>query len=340
MTVYLWEWFVLGAVVLVLILFDLFGHVRKAHEPTIKEAAIWSGIYISLAVAFGISLLLRHGSQFATEYFAGYITEYSLSLDNIFVFIIIIAAFKVPRIYQQKVLMYGIVIALTLRFVFILLGAALVERYIWVFFIFGAWMLYTAIKQVIDGVQEIRERDSNHELSDEYEPNFTTRLISKYVPTTDGYVGDRLVTRRSGKTMITPLLLCIVSIGSVDLMFALDSIPAIYGLTKEPFIVFAANSFALLGLRQMFFLIDGLLEKLIYLHFGLAAILGFIALKLVLHASHGYGYFEAIPEPSIIFSVAFIVVSILITVIVSVLGAKRIEARSNTTPTNGAQNED
>ncbi|MFC5370140.1 TerC/Alx family metal homeostasis membrane protein [Arcanobacterium bovis] len=331
MTVYLWEWFVLGAVVLALILFDLFGHVRKAHEPTIKEAAIWSCIYISLAVAFGISLLVRHGSRFATEYFAGYITEYSLSLDNIFVFIIIIAAFKVPRIYQQKVLMYGIVIALALRFVFILLGAALVERYIWVFFIFGAWMLYTAIKQIIDGVQEIRERDSNHELSEEYEPNFTTRLISKYVPTTDGYVGDRLITRHAGKTMITPLLLCIVSIGSVDLMFALDSIPAIYGLTKEPFIVFAANSFALLGLRQMFFLIDGLLEKLIYLHFGLAAILGFIALKLVLHASHGYGYLEAIPEPSIIFSVAFIIVAILITVIVSVLGAKRIEARSSNT---------
>ncbi|WP_124055139.1 TerC/Alx family metal homeostasis membrane protein [Arcanobacterium ihumii] len=326
MHVYLWEWFALGAFVLSLILFDLLGHVRKAHEPTIKEAAIWSSIYISLAIIFGISLLVRHGSQFATEYFAGYITEYSLSLDNIFVFIIIISAFKVPRIYQQKVLMYGIIIALTLRFVFILLGAALVERYIWVFFIFGAWMLYTSIKQVIDGVNEARERDSQLEPSEEYEPNFTTRLISKYIPTTDGYVGDRLITRHAGKTMITPLLLCIVSIGSVDLMFALDSIPAIYGLTKEPFIVFAANAFALLGLRQLFFLIDGLLEKLIYLHFGLAAILGFIAVKLIVHASHGYGYLEAIPEPSILFSVLFIVFSIIITVIVSVIGARKIEA--------------
>lgn len=323
MNVHPWEWVVLSIVVVGLILFDLLGHVRKAHEPTVKEAARWTVMYVSLAVVFGAMLWIRHGATFATEFFAGYITEYSLSLDNIFVFIIIIAAFQVPRKYQQKVLMIGIIIALILRLIFILIGAAIVEQFIAVFFVFGAWMLYTAIKQVLDGIKENRERKNGVEKDDEYEPTFLTRLISKAFPVTDGFVGDRLVVRRAGKTALTPLMICIVSIGSIDLLFALDSIPAIFGLTKQPFIVFASNAFALLGLRQLFFLVDGLLERLIYLHYGLAAILAFIGVKLLLHASHGYDLLHQIPEPSIVFSVGFIVITIVITVIASIIGSRR-----------------
>ena len=318
----MWEWIVLGILVVGLILFDLLGHVRKAHEPTIKESITWTAIYVSLALVFAGLTAIRHEPEFAIEFLAGYITEYSLSLDNIFVFIMIIAAFKVPRIYQQKVLMYGIIIALIARFVFIMIGAALVENFVWVFFIFGVWMAYTAIKQIVDAIKESRAGGIEEE-EDEYKPNFMTRMISKAFPVTDGFVADHLVVRRSGKTWLTPLMICIISIGTIDLMFALDSIPAIFGLTKQPFIVFASNAFALLGLRQLFFLVDGLLERLIYLHYGLAAILGFIAFKLLLHAFHGYGMMEFIPEPTIIVSVGFIIGAILITVIASLVGSRR-----------------
>lgn len=325
--VYLWEWVVLAVVVVGLILFDLLGHVRKAHEPTIKEATMWTAIYISLALIFAVLTYMRHGSTFATEFLAGYITEYSLSLDNIFVFIMVIAAFKVPRIYQQKVLMYGIIIALVLRFVFIMIGAALVQRFVWVFFIFGLWMLYTAVKQVVDAVKESAE--TAEEISEDYKPNFVTRMIGKFFPVTKDYEGDRLVVRCDHKLWLTPLAICIVSIGTIDLMFALDSIPAIFGLTKEPFLVFSSNAFALLGLRQLFFLVDGLLERLIYLHYGLAAILGFIALKLLLHAFHGYGMLHVIPEPTIIFSVSFIIAAILLTVIASLIRSHAIKRQSS-----------
>ncbi|WP_417281542.1 TerC family protein [Arcanobacterium hippocoleae] len=328
MHVYPWEWIVLGVLVLALIVFDLLGHVRKAHEPTIREAAMWTAFYVSLAVVFGLLTFLRHGSDFAAEFFAGYITEYSLSLDNIFVFIIVIAAFRVPRIYQQKVLMYGIIIALVLRFIFIMIGAALIQRFVWVFFIFGLWMVYTAVKQVLDGIKEERNRKAGVTEEDEYQPTFMTRLVSKFAPVTNGFESDRLIVKHDGKRWITPLLLCIVSIGSIDLMFALDSIPAIFGLTKEPFIVFASNAFALLGLRQLFFLVDGLLERLIYLHYGLAAILGFIGFKLLVHAFHGYGMLGFIPEPNILFSVGFIIGTILITIAASLYGSRKIAKNS------------
>lgn len=324
MQVHPWEWGALTAVAVGLILFDLFGHVRKAHEPTLKEAGVWSVIYIGLAIIFGGILFMRHGSTFAGEYFAGYLTEKALSLDNIFVFIIIIASFRVPRRYQQKVLLYGIVMALIMRLIFILVGATIIEHFVWVFFIFGAFLLYTAIRQVMDGVQEPGALEK-----EEYEPNGVVRYAVKHFNVTDGYVGQKLLVRREGKTWMTPLLLCIIAIGSIDLMFALDSIPAVYGLTKEPFIVFSANVFALLGLRQLFFLIDGLLDKLLYLHYGLAFILGFIALKLVLHASHGYGFLEAIPEPDITASLIVIVGTIIVTVLTSIRGTKRRQKRAN-----------
>nr|WP_309251238.1 TerC/Alx family metal homeostasis membrane protein [Arcanobacterium haemolyticum] len=321
-----WEWLVLGIAVIALILFDLFGHVRKAHEPTIGEASRWTAVYISLAVLFGISTYFRHGGRFATEFFAGYITEYSLSLDNIFVFIIIIAAFKVPRKFQQKVLMWGIIIALVLRFIFIMIGAALVEQFVWVFFAFGIWMIYTAAKQILDGLKESRDRRNGVEEEDEYQPTAMTRFISRVFPVTAGFVGDKLFHRASGKTFLTPLMICIVSIGTIDLLFALDSIPAIFGLTKEPFIVFASNAFALLGLRQLFFLVDGLLDRLIYLHYGLAAILGFIGLKLLLHAFHGYGMLTAITEPTPGVSVGIILGIIIVTVVASIIGARKLRA--------------
>ncbi|MDP9805495.1 tellurite resistance protein TerC [Trueperella bonasi] len=325
MEVHTWEWFALFAIIIVLIAWDLLGHVRKPHEPTLKEAAIWSTFYIVIALLFGVLMYFRHSPEFATEYFAGYLTEKSLSLDNIFVFIIIIAAFRVPRIYQQKVVMWGIVIALVLRFAFIMLAAAIIEQFAWVFFIFGAWMLYTAIDQIKDGIEQEKDRRNPHALdpSSEYEPNALTRFVSRIFRVTDGYVGQRLVVRRGGKTWITPLMLCVISIGSIDIMFALDSIPAIYGLTQEPFIVFAANAFSLLGLRQLYFLVDGLLDRLIYLHFGLAFILGFIALKLIIHAFHGYDMLLFIPEPSPLQSTAVILSAIGMTVIVSIWGSKK-----------------
>ena len=318
MIVHPWEWGTLALVILALILFDLLGHVRKEHEPSLKEAGIWSLIYIGFAVIYGGVLYVRHGSTFSGEYFAGYLTEKALSLDNIFVFIIIIASFRVPRKYQQKVLLYGIVMALVMRLVFILIGAAIIERFVWVFFVFGAFLLYTAIKQVMEGVQEPGAME--HE---EFEPNGITRFAMNHFKVTDGYVGQKLVVRREHKTWITPLLLCIIAIGSIDLMFALDSIPAVYGLTKEPFIVFSANAFALLGLRQLFFLIDGLLDKLLYLHYGLAFILGFIAIKLMLHAFHGYGILTAIPEPNIAASLIVIIGTIVVTIFASMAVTKR-----------------
>jgi tellurite resistance protein TerC len=221
------------------------------------------------------------GWDHGTEYFAGYVTEKSLSVDNLFVFLIIMTKFAVPREFQQKVLLVGVVIALVLRTVFILAGAAAIERWSWVFYIFGAFLVYTGIKLA-------KEKHEAEELehAGEEKDGLAVRLLKKVVPTTDEYHGDRLTTRVDGKRLITPMLVVMVAIGSTDILFALDSIPAIYGLTQEPYIVFTANAFALLGLRQLYFLIGGLLERLVYLNKGLAFILAFIGVKLVLHAMH------------------------------------------------------
>ena len=333
MQVHPWEWGALAILATVLILVDLFGHVRKAHEPTLKEAATWSIFYVLIALAYGLVLLSFHGSTFAGEYYAGYFTEKALSVDNIFVFIIVIASFKVPRKYQQKVLLYGIVIALFLRLIFILLGAALIERFVWIFFVFGFFLLYTAYKQVKEGVEEPGGHDE-----EDYEPNAVIRFFERHARVTEGFVGQKLVTRRNGQTWMTPLFLCIVAIGMIDLVFAVDSIPAIYGLTKEPYIVFAANVLALLGLRQLFFLVDGLLERLIYLHYGLAVILAFISFKLILHAFHGYDMLLAIPEPTIVVSLSVILTTIIVTVILSLrVTKKRRSAPTAETATGAAE---
>ncbi|MDY6083203.1 MAG: TerC/Alx family metal homeostasis membrane protein [Actinomycetaceae bacterium] len=318
MAVHPMEWVALAILVVGLVMMDLFGHARKPHEPTMKESIIWLVFYVALAVAFGVYVIFKHSSEFSVEFFSAYFTEYSLSIDNIFIFIIIIASFMVPRAFQQKVLLYGIVIALVLRLIFILLGTTLLEHFSWVFFIFGAFLLWTAVSQIRSGMHQDDAED--HE---EYKPNALVRLSKRLFNVTEGFVGDKLVVRRKSTTYITPMLLCIISIGSADLMFALDSIPASFGLTTQPLIIFAANAFALLGLRQLFFLVDGLLEKLVFLNFGLGIILGFIGLKLLVEASHGQGWLLGLPEVPPLASLGIILAVLVITFVSSMWYAKK-----------------
>ncbi|MBD8044409.1 TerC family protein [Arthrobacter sp. Sa2BUA2] len=274
MTVSPLVWGVTIVVILGLLAFDYFFHIRKAHIPTLKEAAIWSAIYVGLAIIFGILVLVFGGGTAGTEYFAGYITEKALSVDNLFVFLIIMASFRVPREDQQKVLLFGIVFALIARTGFIFLGAALINSFSWIFYIFGLILLITA--------GNLLKPEGEHDEAN----NFIIRIAKRVLPTTDHYDGDKLFTVENGKKVLTPMLLVMVAIGGTDILFALDSIPAIFGLTQSTFIVFTATAFSLMGLRQLYFLIDGLLDRLIYLSFGLAAILAFIGVKLVLHALH------------------------------------------------------
>ncbi|AZH82407.1 TerC family protein [Plantibacter sp. PA-3-X8] len=269
---YVWLLTIVG--ILALLAFDFIFHVRKAHEPTLPEAAKWSALYVGIAIVFGLGVLFFGGGTLGSEYFAGYITEKALSVDNLFVFLIIMSSFRVPRADQQKVLLFGIVFALIARTGFIFLGAAAVNAWSWLFYIFGAFLIFTAIKLLRP---EEESDDAN---------NFVIRLAKRLFKTTDRYDGDKLVTIENGKKVLTPMLLVMVAIGGTDLLFALDSIPAIFGLTQNPYIVFTATAFSLLGLRQLYFLIDGLLDRLIFLSYGLAAILGFIGVKLVLHALH------------------------------------------------------
>jgi len=274
MTVSPLVWGVTIIVILGLLAFDYFFHIRKAHIPTLKEAAIWSGIYVGLAIIFGILVLVFGGPVAGTEYFAGYITEKALSVDNLFVFLIIMASFRVPREDQQKVLLFGIVFALIARTGFIFLGAALINSFSWIFYIFGLILLITAGNL-------LKPEGDKDEAN-----NFIIRIAKRVLPTTDHYDGDKLFTIENGKKVLTPMLLVMIAIGGTDILFALDSIPAIFGLTQSTFIVFTATAFSLMGLRQLYFLIDGLLDRLIYLSIGLAAILAFIGVKLVLHALH------------------------------------------------------
>ncbi|WP_104108746.1 TerC family protein [Arthrobacter sp. N199823] len=268
-------WGITILVILALLAFDYFFHIRKAHIPSLREAAIWSSIYVGLAVVFGIVVWIFGGATMGGEYFAGYITEKALSVDNLFVFLVIMASFKVPREDQQKVLLFGIVFALIARTGFIFAGAALINTWSWMFYIFGIILLITAGNL-------LKEEDSDGDDAD----NFIIKLAKRFFNTSEHYDGDKLVTKIDGKKVLTPMLLVMVAIGGTDLLFALDSIPAIFGLTQNVYIVFTATAFSLMGLRQLYFLLDGLLDRLIYLAYGLAAILAFIGVKLVLHALH------------------------------------------------------
>lgn len=315
------QWTVTIVFILALLAYDFFFHVRKPHEPTIKEAAIWSAIYVGIALLFGLVILWWDGGQFAAEYYGGYITEKALSVDNLFVFLIIMASFKVPREDQQKVLLFGIVFALIARTVFILLGAAAIDRWSGVFYIFGIILLLTAGNLLKGEVTDKEEEDEAN--------NFIIRLAKKFMHTTDYYDGDKLFTVENGKKVMTPMLLVMVAIGGTDILFALDSIPAIFGLTQEPYIVFTATAFSLMGLRQLYFLIDGLLDRLIYLSWGLAIILAFIGVKLILHALHentlpfiNDGQPVHVVEVTIGVSLAVIVGVLIITVLASLLSPK------------------
>lgn len=317
MDVPLWAWGLTVLGILVMLGVDLFGHVRRPHAPTLREAATWSIAYIAIGLSFGLLVLWGWGSGYAAEYYAGYITEKSLSVDNLFVFVLIMSSFAVPRIYQQKVLFVGIVLALVLRTVFIFIGAEIVNNFAWIFYVFGAFLIWTAIVQL---------RHSDAEEHERKEP-LLVRGMRRVVPVTEGFDDDRIWVLRGGRVFITPMLLVMVAIGSADILFAVDSIPAIFGLTQEVFLIFTANAFSLLGLRQLFFLIDGLLDRLVYLNYGLAAILAFIGVKLVIHALHenevpfinGGEHVEAIPEVSIAFSLIFIVGVLVVTTVASLL---------------------
>lgn len=308
-------WAVTIAVTTAFFVYEFFAHVRKPHEPSIGESARWSAFYIGLALLFGVGIGAVSGWRYGGEYFAGYLTEKALSIDNLFVFRLVMSAFAVPKIYQQKVLLIGIVIALVMRGGFIAIGAALIENLSWIFYIFGALLLLLAYRQAF--------------LSHETDPANSRfmRFVRRHLAVTDEYHGDRLTVMKNGKRFVTPMLLTIVAIGFVDLIFAVDSIPAIYGLTNEAYIVFTANAFALMGLRQLFFLIGGLLERLVYLAQGLAVILAFIGVKLVFHALHvnelpfvnGGQPLLWVPEIPIGLSLLFILATMTVATVASLL---------------------
>jgi len=313
-------WGLTVALVLVMLAIDYVGHVRSPHEPTLRESALWSAGYVGVALVFGLVVWLVWGGDLGGQYFAGYVTEKSLSVDNLFVFVLVMASFRVPRRNQQKVLLVGITVALVLRTVLIFVGAALIENISWIFYLFGAFLLYTAWTQVRGGSAG----------ENEYSENAVLRLTRRVLRTTDDYEGDSLVVRRDGLRYVTPMLVVMLAIGSADVLFALDSIPAIFGLTEATFLVFAANAFSLLGLRQLFFLVDGLLDRLVYLSYGLAAILGFIGIKLVLHALHGNelpfvngGAHVRVPEIGTWWSLGFIVVVLAVTAVLSLRRSRR-----------------
>ena len=318
-------WIITIAITIGFFVFEFFAHVRTPHAPSVGESARWSGFYIGLALLFGVGIGLVSGWGFGGEYFAGYLTEKALSIDNLFVFLIVMTGFAVPKQYQQKVLMIGIVIALIMRGAFIAVGAALIENYSWIFYIFGALLLVLAYRQAF----------SSHE-SDPSNGR-VVKFARRILPITDDYHGDRISVKLDGKRFFTPMLLTIVAIGFIDLVFAVDSIPAIYGLTNEAYIVFTANAFALMGLRQLYFLIGGLLERLVYLAQGLAVILGFIGVKLVLHALHvnelpfinGGQSVDWAPEIPIWFSLLFIGITIAVATVLS-LRKTRSSAQSST----------
>jgi tellurite resistance protein TerC len=320
MNVPTWLWFATIGGLLAIILADLFLVDHKPHAVTIREATRWVTFYVVLAVLFGLGIWLFAGGVYAGEFFAGYITEYSLSVDNLFVFVIIMSAFAVPAVHQHRVLLIGIVIALVMRGIFIAVGAAAISAFSWVFYLFAVILIVTAVNLVRQG--------TDHD--DEYTEPAALRLVRRVVPVTDEYHGAKSFVRIQGRRMVTPMLMVMLAIGFTDLLFALDSIPAIFGLTQEPYLVFTANAFALMGLRQLYFLLGGLLSRLVYLSYGLAIILAFIGVKLVLEALHENSLpfingGEPVPVPTvgIALSLSVIVGVLVITTIASLVKVRR-----------------
>lgn len=315
MSVPLWLWIATVGGLLALIALDLVIVDRKPHEVTTGEAARWVIFYIAVAIAFGVGVWVFAGHDPGVQFFTGYITEYSLSVDNLFIFMIIMTSFKVPAIHQHRVLLIGILLALAMRSVFIAVGAALIAQFVWVFFLFGAVLIWTAVSMV-------RNKDEE----EEYEENALTRWVRKLFPVTEEWHGHKSFVKKDGKRWITPMFLVIVAIGSADLLFAVDSIPAIFGITQEAFLVFTANAFALMGLRQLYFLLGGLVTKLVYLSYGLAVILAFIGAKLFLHALHEYHVVPDWLDINNWVSLGVIVVVLTVTTVASLAKAKKLEA--------------
>lgn len=296
--------------ILGLLLFDLLTSTRKAHDVSFKEATFWSVFYIAVAIIFGAWVWSEFGSQFGKEYFAAYIVEKSLSVDNLFVFLIILTNFAVPSIYHQKVLMVGIVLALIMRAIFIALGAAALQAFSFTFVIFGGILLWT-------GVKLFQHWDEDPDPNE----NPIVRFAQRKIPFTNDYHGSKIFIKENGKRIATPLFLVMIAIGATDLLFALDSIPATFGVTQEPFLVFAANAFALLGLRALYFLIKNLVNKLIYLSLGLSFILIFIGAKLILVWAHET--WDNVPKVSTNTSLAVIGLILAISTVASLIKSKR-----------------
>lgn len=317
MNVPFWLWLVTVVGLTAVICADFYLISRNPRDPSLKECTAWIACYVTLAVLFGLAIFAGAGARYGGEFFAGWITEYSLSVDNLFVFVIIMASFAVPREYRQKVLSIGIVIALLMRGLFIMVGYSAITRFEWLFYVFGAFLVYTAWKLVVHRDEE----------EDEFKENPMLRVAKRFLPATDKYEGARITTKAGGRRMVTPMLIVMVAIGTTDLLFALDSIPAIFGLTKEPYLVFTANAFALMGLRQLFFLIGGLLDRLVYLSIGLAVVLGFIGLKLVLEALHHDGVAWGVEIP-ILVSLGIIVGTLAVTTVASLVKVRRDRNRA------------
>ncbi len=319
-------WVITLVVTIGVLLVDLLIIGRRPHEPSMKEVSRHLAFFISFAVLFGLALWIFAEPHALSpnpgpEFFAGWLTEYSLSVDNLFIFLIIMSKFSVPRQYQQTALMIGIVLALIMRAIFILVGAAAINEFSWVFYIFGAFLIYTAFKLAKEGSED----------EEEYEENKLIKWVEGRFPATKEYHGTKLFISENGKRLITPMFIVILTLGTTDLLFALDSIPAIYGLTRDPYLVFTANIFALMGLRQLYFLIGGLLERLIYLSYGLAFLLGFIGVKLVLHALHenelpfinGGEHVKWAPDIPIWLSLTVILGTLTVTTVASLAVSRR-----------------
>ncbi len=320
-------WVTIGAAVVALTA-DVAIVARKPHIPSMRECTAYLVFYVSLALLFGLFVWWDFGGQYAGEFYAGWLTEYSLSVDNLFVFLLIMANFRVPERLQQSALMVGIIIAIVLRGLFIALGAAVINSYAWVFYIFGAFLIWTAWKLAREGESD----------DDEYEENAFLMFVERRLPATSTFHGTKLFVREGGKRLITPMFIVILALGTTDLLFALDSIPAIYGLTKEPYLVLTANLFALMGLRQLYFLIGGLLKRLVYLSIGLAVLLAFIGVKLILHALHennlpflnGGQPLHGVPDIPISVSLGAIILILGVTTVASLVKSSRDRAAEPT----------
>jgi tellurite resistance protein TerC len=314
MSVPLWVWLATVAGLVILLAIDLVVVDHDPHEVTMRESAVWVSFYVGAALAFGAGLWLLAGRHLAGQFFAGYVTEYSLSVDNLFVFIVLMAALNVPRKYQQEALMVGIILALVFRAIFIAVGYTLIEQFSWIFYVFGAFLIYTAVNLV----RSYREHEEEHP-----EDNKLVQFAQKRLNVGEEYRGLTLWWKENGVRVVSPMLIVILALGATDILFALDSIPAIFGITQEPYLVFAANVFALMGLRQLYFLLGGLLKKLVYLSLGLAFILAWIGVKLIIHAMHE-GHVVDFEVPTLA-SLGVIIVTLAVTAVTSLMSSKEAE---------------